>query len=92
MKRRFTHVVCAALAVASLALSGCSTTTTYAGRSTSILGGLVEAESKSYRPPAPTTVVVTSAEDRPGSELTGQRVSLLGGAAYVRRLLMRRCR
>jgi len=79
MKRFIPPAACAALAIASLVLSGCSTTETYAGRNTSILSGLAEVESKSYQPPEPTTVVVTSADDRPGSKLSGKRVSLFWG-------------
>jgi len=79
MKRFPSPVLLAALAAASLAFTGCSTTKTYAGRNTSILSGLAEVESRSYQPPPSTTVVVSSADDRPGSKLTGKRVSLLWG-------------
>lgn len=67
------------MAVAMLALSGCSTTKTYAGRKTSILSGLAEIDAKSYQPLAATTVAVSTAADRPGSKLTGKRVSLFWG-------------
>lgn len=78
--KRFRYIVaCAALAAASLALTGCSTTKTYAGRNTSILSGLAEVDTDSYQPPKPTTIVVSSADDRPGSKLSGKRVSLLWG-------------
>lgn len=79
MKRILSPAVCAVLVAASFVVTGCSTTKTYAGRNTSVLGGLAEVESKSYQPPPPTTIVVTSADDRPGSKLTGKRVSLLWG-------------
>jgi len=79
MKRIIPPAACAVLVFASLVLSGCSTTKTYAGRNTSILSGLAEVESKSYQPPEPTTIVVSSADDRPGSKLTGKRVSLFWG-------------
>jgi hypothetical protein len=79
MKRTFATVACGALAFALLAFTGCSTTKTYAGRNTSILAGLAEVESKSYQPPEPTTIVVSSADDRPGSKLSGKRVSLFWG-------------
>ncbi|HUG10581.1 MAG TPA: hypothetical protein VMM36_06185 [Opitutaceae bacterium] len=79
MKRIIPSAACAALAIASLFLSGCSTTKTYAGRNTSVLSGLAEVESKSYQPPEPTTIVVSSADDRPGSKLGGKRVSLFWG-------------
>jgi hypothetical protein len=79
MKRTFAIVACAAFAFASLVVTGCSTTKTYAGRNTSILSGLAEVESKSYQPPEPTTIVVSSANDRPGSKLSGKRVSLFWG-------------
>lgn len=79
MKRVIPLTACAALAVAALSLTGCSTTETYAGRNSSILSGLAEVEAKSYQPPEPATIVVTSADDRPGSKLSGKRVSLFRG-------------
>lgn len=79
MKRSPAPAILAILAAAVLATSGCSTTKTYAGRKTSVLSGLAEMEDKSYQPPAPTTVVVSTADDRPGSKLTGKRVSLFWG-------------
>lgn len=80
MKTSLRPLLIAAFAAAALlVLSGCSTTETYAGRNTSILSGLAEVESKSYQPPEPTTIVVSSAADRPGSKLTGKRVSLFWG-------------
>lgn len=79
MKMSPTPAILALLAAAMLALSGCSTTKTYAGRNTSILSGLAEMEDNSYQPPSPTTIVASTADDRPGSKLTGKRVSLFWG-------------
>lgn len=79
MKLSPARVILTLLVAAMLAFSGCTTTKTYAGRKTSILSGLAQIDDKSYQPPAPTTIALSTADDRPGSKLTGKRVSLLWG-------------
>jgi len=60
--------------------SGCaSKPSEYGQRRVSVLGGLVETESASYKPPGPLTIPVTASELDPGAELTGNRASLFWG-------------
>ncbi|TVR51612.1 MAG: hypothetical protein EA425_06770 [Puniceicoccaceae bacterium] len=82
-KRLLASLLLPALLLAAVFLAGCKSHPAAAKRHTTILGGLIETREASYRQLPPNTIGLKVSEVNPGTDFTGNELSLFWGLITI---------